>query len=279
MRFLPTPDGLTIALHEHGGSGRPTLFCHATGFHGAVWEPLSAALGDEFERWAVDFRAHGASVVPPGELLPWNQIATDVTTTVDALEVPPGQLLGIGHSMGGACLLIAEQMRPGTFAGLWLFEPITPPTGFFPSVEGGNTLADGALRRRPSFPSHAEAVANFASKRPFNTLRADALHSYVRHGFVAGEDGEVHLACRPADESQVYRGGGSHHAFDRLGEVRCPVVIACSEEVAGPATFAPAVAAALPHGRLEVHRHMSHFGPLEAPTVLADAIRTFAAEL
>src|SRR3546814_6120991 len=54
MRAIPTTDGLTLGLHEHGGTGRPVLLCHATGFHGAVWEPLSAALGDGFERWAVD---------------------------------------------------------------------------------------------------------------------------------------------------------------------------------------------------------------------------------
>jgi pimeloyl-ACP methyl ester carboxylesterase len=279
MRFLPTPDGLTLALHEHGGSGRPTLFCHATGLHGAVWEPLSAALGDGFERWAVDLRAHGASTIPAGNPLPWAEIASDVTTVVDALDLPPGQLLGVGHSLGGACLLLAEQARPGTFAGLWLFEPITPPIGTFPPPDSDNRLADGALRRRPSFPSIADAIANYASKPPFHTSRADALHAYVRHGFVAGEDGAVHLACRPADESQVFRSGGGHRAFDHLGEVACPVVVACSEEPMGPAAFAPAVAAALPRGRLERFRHMTHFGPLEAPTVLAEAIRDFAAEL
>lgn len=279
MRFLPTPDGLTIALHEHGGSGRPTLFCHATGFHGAVWEPLSAELGEGFERWALDFRAHGASVVPVGDPLPWSDIASDVTTVVDALDLPPGELLGVGHSLGGACLLLAEQARPGTFAGLWLFEPIAPPSGTFPHPDGGNPLAEGALRRRASFPSYADAVANFAAKPPLNTLRADALHAYVRHGFTAGEDGAVHLACRPADESQIFRVGGAHGAFEHLAEVGCPVVVATSEEGGGPAAYGPAIAAALPHGRLEVHPHMSHFGPLEAPAVLAAAICAFAAGL
>ncbi len=279
MRFLPTPDGLSIALHEHGGSGRPTLLCHATGLHGAVWEPLSAALGDGFERWAVDFRAHGASMVPPGNPLAWTDIASDVTTVVDALDLPRGELLGIGHSLGGACLLLAEQARPGTFAGLWLFEPIVPPAGTYARPGGGNPLADGALRRRASFPSHADAVANYASKPPLNTLRADALHAYVRHGFTTGEDGAVHLACRPTDESQVFRVGGDHDAVDHLAKVQCPVVVACSDEAIGPAAYAPGIVAALPHGRLEVHRHVSHFGPLEAPTVLAEAIRAFAAEL
>lgn len=279
MRFVPTIDGPALALHEHGGHGRPTLFAHATGLHGAVWEPFAAALGDAFERWALDFRAHGASLVPPGQALPWREMGEDVEAVLDALALAPGRLLGIGHSMGGAALLLAEQARPGTFAGLWLFEPIAPPTGALSSLAGGNRLADGAARRRPTFPSHAEALANYAGKPPLHTWRADALHAYVRHGFVTGEDGGAHLACRPADEAQVFRGGGDHGAYDRLPEVRCPVVVACGEEAMGPAAFAGAIAEGLPSGRLERHAHMGHFGPLEAPATLAASVAAFAAEL
>jgi len=279
MRSVTALDGVTLAVHEHGGDGRPTLFCHATGFHGAVWEPMSAALGDGFERWAVDFRAHGASVVPPGTPLPWVAMRDDVLAVVDDLGVEAGRLLGVGHSMGGAALLLAEQARPGTFAGLWLYEPIVPPIGALPASEGGSTLAEGARRRRPAFPSHVEALANFASKPPLNVARADALHAYVRHGLVAGEDGAVHLACRPDDEARLYEGGAAHGAFDHLAEVACPVVLACGGELFGPASFAPQVAAALPQGRLEVHEHLTHFGPLEAPAELAASVHAFAERL
>jgi len=279
MRSVPSSDGLTLAVHEHGGSGRATLLCHATGFHGAVWEPFSAALGPGFERWALDFRAHGASVVPPGAELQWSGMGDDVLAVVDGLDLPAGELLGIGHSMGGAALLLAEQARPGTFAGLWLFEPITPPPAALNALVGGGELAERARRRRSTFASHAEALSNFASKRPLAIVRADALHAYVRHGFVAGEDGGVHLACRPEDESQIYRGGGSHGAYDALDEVRCPVVIASGAGPAGPAAFAAAVADALPAGRLERHAHVGHFGPLEAPLMMADAVRGFAATI
>jgi len=277
MRTVTAPDGVALAVHEHGGDGRPTLLCHATGFHGAVWEPMSAALGDGFERWAIDFRAHGASVVPPATPLPWAAIRDDLLAVVDALAVPAGELLGIGHSMGGAALLLAEQARPGTFAGLWLYEPIVPPLGAM--SQGGSSLAEGARRRRPSFASHEAALANFASKPPLNVARADALHAYVRHGLVAGEDGAAHLACRPDDEARLYEGGAGHGAYEHLGEVRCPVVVACSAEPSGPAQFGMAAAEALPHGRVEVHAHLTHFGPLESPAELAASVRTFAATL
>ncbi len=279
MRTVPTTDGVTLAVHDLGGSGRPTLLCHATGFHGAVWEPMAASLGEHFARWAVDFRAHGRSTVAPDQSLGWTEFSEDVLAVLDALNLPAGETLGVGHSMGGAALLLAEQARPGTFAGMWLYEPITPPPGSFPSPGGTNALADGAARRRPTFPSHAEALANFASKPPFNVLRADALHAYVRHGFEAGEDGAVHLACRPDDESRIYRGGGAHHTFEHLDAVRCPVVVACGREEPGPVLFAPAVADALPHGRLERHDSLGHFGPLEAPDLCAQAVRRLEGSL
>ena len=279
MRTVTAPDGVALAVHEHGGEGRPTLFCHATGFHGAVWEPMSAALGDGFERWAIDFRAHGASVVPPDTPLPWEAVRDDLLAVVDDLDVAPGELLGVGHSMGGAALLLAEQQRPGTFAGLWLYEPIVPPIGAIPARQGDNALAEGARRRRPSFASLEAALANFASKRPLNVARADALHAYVRHGLVGGEDGAVHLACRPDDEARLYEGGAAHGAHEHLREVRCPVVVACSPDPSGPAMFGTSAAEVLPQGRLEVHEHLTHFGPLESPTELAASVRALAASL
>ena len=276
---VPTLDGVTLTVHELGGSGRPALLCHATGFHGLVWEPLAAALGSALERWSVDFRAHGSSMVPPGSPLDWPAFALDVQAVVEGLGLPRGEVLGIGHSMGGAALLLAEQAHPGTFAGIWAYEPITPPPGALPAPTGGNPLADGAARRRPAFPSHEAAIANFASKPPLHVLRADALHAYVAHGFVAHEDGQVHLACRAEDEAQIYRGGGAHGAFEALRAVTCPVVVACGRADPGPALFAPLVADALALGRLERMEPLGHFGPLEAPEICAASIRRFASTL
>lgn len=279
MHSVASSDGVDLAIHHQGEGARSTLLCHATGFHGAVWEPLSEALGDGFDRWAIDFRAHGASVVAEGSDLDWSRTCADVLAAVDGRGLRAGEVLGIGHSMGGAALFLAEQARPGTFAGLWVYEPIAAPAGFLQARGKGGELADAAARRRDSFPSRADALANFASKPPLNVLRSDVLHAYVRHGFVDTADGEVRIACRPEDESRTYRGGGTHGAFARLAAVTCPVVVACGGEAHGPAAFAPLLAEELPHGRLERHEHIGHFGPLESPAILASSIRHFAAAL
>lgn len=291
MRHVPGPDGSELAVHDLGGGERPTLLCHATGFHGLVWEPFARALGPGFDRWSLDFRAHGASVVPAGEVPPWDGFRDDVLAVVDALDLPAGELLGVGHSMGGGALLLAEQHRPGTFAGLWLFEPIAPPPGALgpasAPTDGSppppNPLAEGAARRRASFPSRADALANYAGKPPLNRLRADALEAYVRHGFVPDDapgaaDGAVRLACRPGDESLVYRGAPAHSAFARLAEVGCPVEVASGDEP-GPSHFAPAIVEVLPNARSVPFGQLGHFGPLEAPERVAAAVAAFAAQL
>jgi pimeloyl-ACP methyl ester carboxylesterase len=290
MRHVPGPDGSSLAVHHLGAGHRPTLLCHATGFHGLVWEPYAKALGARFDRWSMDFRAHGASVVPEGEVPPWEGFCDDVLAVIDGLDLAPGELLGVGHSMGGGALLLAEQARPGTFAGLWLFEPIAPPPGALGSAEpstGGppqpNPLADGAARRRPTFASRAEALANYAGKPPLNRLRADALEAYVRHGLVPDDapgapEGSVRLACRPGDESLVYRGAPAHSAFSRLAEVACRVEVASGDE-AGPSLFAPAIVDVLPNARLVPFDQLGHFGPLEAPERMAAATLAFAAGL
>jgi pimeloyl-ACP methyl ester carboxylesterase len=57
------------------------------------------------------------------------------------------------------------------------------------------------------------------------------------------------------------------------------VVVATGDEGFGPALFAPAVAEALPQGRLERFEHLGHFGPLEAPDHVAAAAVAFAGGL
>jgi pimeloyl-ACP methyl ester carboxylesterase len=247
---------------------------------------MARALPDHLARWALDFPGHGASVVPLDHPLEWQGFGDDVLAVVDGLGLGGGDLVGVGHSMGGAALVLAEQERPGTFAGLFLFEPIVPPIGYFPAVDdaelGPNPMAEAAERRRAEFPSRDAALANYASKPPLDHLRADALHAYVRHGFVpVTEDpaGPVRLACRPEHEGRVFRHAAGHRALARLGEVRCPVVVACGEDPGGPRSFVGSIVEALPDGRLLELAGLGHFGPLEAPDLVALHLAAFVAAL
>jgi pimeloyl-ACP methyl ester carboxylesterase len=251
------------------------LLAHATGFHGLVWRPLAEHLADRYRCVAWDFRGHGDSTAPAEHHFDWHGFAADVLTVVEMVaEGRP--VAAVGHSKGGAALLLAEAERPGTFSALFCYEPIIFPVDSpMRSILNDDSLplVGAALRRRDTFPSREEAHANFATKPPLNVLHPGALDAYVEHGFADQPDGSVTLKCRPADEAQMYRMGAGHDAWARLPEIRCPVAIACGEVglPIGP-DEAAAMAARLPHGEAIVFPGLGHFGPLQDPAGVAHRV-------
>jgi pimeloyl-ACP methyl ester carboxylesterase len=272
--FAAVSGGPAVAYYELGGEGPPLVLVHATGFCAAVLAPMARRLGGRFRCVGIDQRAHGASEPPPGGDFSWSGFADDVLAVIDhlGLERP----LGFGHSCGGAALLLAEEARPGTFAGLYCYEPVVYPgdVPLEPSLEA-NPLSAGALRRRPHFSDRAEALANFAAKAPFDTLDPEVLAAYVDNGFEDDPAGGIRLRCRREHEAQVYALGFSHDAYARLRTVGCPVTLACGErtDAFGPALLEQ-FAARLADAELVVLPGLGHFGPLEDPAALAASLAT-----
>ena len=259
--------GVDIAAQWWEGDGPPTLaFAHATGFCRAVWRPVIEevrARGVSNRAVAWDHRAHGASGRP--ELpLDWWDVAGDALAV---LGEGAGPVVGIGHSMGAAALLMAEILAPGTFQAIVAVEPIVFPPPHLPADH--HPLAVGARRRRPEFPTSAAALEHFASKVVFGRWDRRALEAYVECGLVAEGDRLV-LACPPEYEGAFFAAGGAHGAWDRLGEVAVPVrVVAGRDSDSHPAEFAAEQADRLPVATLEIVEGSGHFLPMEQPARLA----------
>lgn len=265
-------DGARIAVHALFTGGPTLLLVHATGFHGRVWAPVAEALGGEFSCLAPDLRGHGDSTVPSGEDFDWRGFAADVLAVIDALalELP----YGAGHSSGATALLLAEQARPGTFAGLYCYEPIVvpadPPLGRDPD----SWLGESTRRRRAEFPSRAHALRHYATRPPFSDLDPGALRAYVDFGFEEAPDGGVRLKCSPEHEALVYEMATAHDCFVHLDRVRCPVTLARGgHSEAFTAAREAALAARLPRVNTQEHPDLGHLGPLEDPRAIAASIR------
>ncbi|MGH9279158.1 MAG: alpha/beta fold hydrolase [Acidimicrobiales bacterium] len=290
MRRLPSTDGVEVAVYDWAGAGlrdpnavaglrdpnavaggRPLLFAHATGMCAGVWAPLASRLAPAFGSYGLDLRGHGRSTQPAhGTEGIWRGFTADVRAAVDGLGLD--RPVGVGHSSGGAALLMAEADRPGTFSALWCYEPIVWPERA--RAQGrAERMAEGARRRRDRFPSRQDAHENFAAKPPFSTLDPEALRGYIDGAFAEAPDGSVTLSCPRDVEADIYLRALDDDRFARLPEVACPTVVAAGGRVdAIGAGIATQLVEALPRARLRVFDDLSHFGPLEHPDRVAAAI-------
>lgn len=277
---VPSTDGVQVAVHDLGGTGDTLLMSHATGFHALTWLPVARQLRHRFACQALDYRGHGDTAAPADWQVDWHGYGEDAVAVAEALRVPGG-ILGIGHSMGGACLLMAAHQDPTLFRGLVVFEPIVfPPIEVADVAGSGNPLAAGARRRRASFPSFEDALANYAAKPPLGRFTDEALRAYVEGGFVLGDDGHVHLKCRPEHEAATFEMGHGHRTWDVLGEIAVPVwVVAGAPQPGQPSSLAAPIAERLGHGRYLQFDHMDHFGPMTHPAEIAALVGDLADSL
>jgi pimeloyl-ACP methyl ester carboxylesterase len=269
VRHTPSTDGVAVATFDLGGHGPTLLISHATGFHGRCYGPLAAELAEVYESVTFDYRGHGDTPRPAGVPFVWPRLADDVEAVARTIH---GPVTAFGHSMGGACLLIAAHRRPGLFSRLVLFEPIVFPPE--PEGDGSNPLSVGARQRRASFPSYEDALANFAAKPPLAAFTPDALEAYVRFGFAPGPDG-VHLKCTPDDEADTFEAARTSGAWDLLTEIDVPTTVVCGRvDGSPPALVAGRIAERLPGGRLVELPELDHFAPMTHPGLVAALIAT-----
>jgi pimeloyl-ACP methyl ester carboxylesterase len=199
----------------------------------------------------------------------WNRYADDVEAVALSLIRP---LAAFGHSMGGVCLLIAAHRHPDLFSHLVIYEPVIFPPDE-PTNNGPTQLVDGARRRRSTFDSFDAAIANFAAKPPLSGFTPAALDAYVRYGFSEGEDGQVHLKCRPELEAATFEMGRSHRTWDLLPAITTPVLVVSglpSED--SPSRLSQFVAERIPNGTHLQLDELDHFGPMTHPEQVADLI-------
>ena len=269
-------DHINVAIHDFGGSGRPLLLSHATGFHGHCYLPVADHLDGRFHSFALDYRGHGDTPRPDDWRVDWTRYGDDAHAAARAVA-PDGGLIGFGHSMGGAALLMAAHRDPELFDLIVAFEPIVFPELYDPKFDPDAPLpiAEAARRRRASFESFEAALANFSSKPPLSLLDPDALRLYVGHGFRPAPEG-VRIVCAPEHEARTFEEGAKHRTWDLLPEISTRVVVIGSGDEAGPAQVAEAVAGELPNS-LYIHQpDANHFGPLVDPAGTADLIADMA---
>lgn len=267
--------------------GRPTdrpslLLLHATGFHARLWDQTIkalAALDSPLPHIvAPDLRGHGRSY-KPASIGDWSATAADLVPLVSAAF--PGQLVAVGHSMGGYCAAALAGLLPDKVARLLLVDPvILPPETYDPDALEPDPSAHPVARRRVRWPDAQTMIDAFASRPPYSAWRPAALADYCTFGLNPAPDSDgLVLGCPPEIEASAYLGAARNDAMAMLAKVRCltTVLRARVAERAGPMDFSisptwPELATHLPDAR-DIHwQDVSHFIPMEQPERLAALI-------
>ena len=272
---IASSDGVSLALHDYNPDSLATtvLFSHATGFHGRVFDPIADELVATHHCVTFDYRGSGDSTLPDNWGVRWSAYGDDAIAAA-RITATNGSVIGVGHSMGGAALVMAALREPELFRTLILFEPIIFPPRPFDSPNTPNNLADGARKRRTTFASFDEALANYSAKPPLNVFHPAALSAYVKFGFHRLSDDKVTLKCSPEHEARTYETGALHETWDQLANLTVPTwVISGIEQDQGPSSIAPLIAEAIPGSHFIKFDDLGHFGPMQNPQRIASIIR------
>ena len=277
---LPGRGGALAAL-ELGPVHRPVdiIFSHANGFNGRTYRSILAPLAGEFRLLALDLRGHGASTLPTviEGRVGWLEFRDDLLALL--AEVAEAPVVLAGHSMGGTSSLLAAAAEPARVKVLALFDPVVVPVEAQrqPAMRE-SPLYLGALRRRATFPSRAEALAAYLGRGGFRTWSETQVADYVEGGFRDTGAGEVTLACAPEWEASSF-GMHNYDAMAAFAQVRCPVRVLRAET---GSTFRieghEAELAANPLIETTTVAGTSHFLPMERPELVVETLRAAVAQ-
>jgi pimeloyl-ACP methyl ester carboxylesterase len=243
------------------------MLVHATGFCKETWRPVEGRLAGQ-SMLIADQRGHGDSQAPQPPF-DWWDLGRDALTWLD--DAAWDGVTGVGHSAGAAALAMAEILQPGTFSALVLIEPIIfpPPFGRMET----NPMSEAAIRRRSGFDDVEDARASYLGRGPFARWDIDALNAYVEYGF-RSVGGRWVLKCSAEVEAEFYRAATAHGAWERLGEIGCPVtLVAGADSESHPERFVREQAARFASAEIHLVAGATHFVPMERPGAVSRIVK------
>jgi lipase len=257
---------------------RRSIFAHATGFHGRLWDYIIRRLPGR-RCLAVETRGHGRSARPDPPYR-WRYLGQDLAGLLRILGLRGA--FGIGHSSGGHSMVQAAALVPEAFAAMLLIDPT-----LFPLI---------SLRQRPArlrlHPAPQERVANsaeemierFRGRAPFVTWVPEILRDYCCYGLLPNGD-HLSLACPPAVEASIYEQAAAPESniYAEVAQVTAPVTVLRAGVARKPGELdlaasptAVDLASRFARGREVVLEGASHFIPMEFPDRVIEEVRGIA---
>lgn len=280
-----TSNSMTLHYWEWPGNKPTILFCHAASFHGRCYDRIIEQALRGFHVISVDLRGHGRSQKhsPPYH---FRWFGEDVLNLIEKLQLNNGNLLGIGHSVGGYALtLAAAKTNRRLFKSLLLLDPVIfPPTVYeFYSEDSFNV--EPILRRKDQFSSVDDMFSRMSSRGPFSKWPKDILRDYCTYAL----DENFKLQCAPRGEATIYT-YGSHpdnniypfiEKSNFIQETPIHLVRSCLDFSVGTLNESPTSPELAQHFRNCKETRLDdgeHLFPMEQPQIAIDLVKQFIKE-
>lgn len=254
-------DGTNLHVVDEG-SGPALLLGHGYLFDHTMYDGQVAQLAVDHRVVRVDWRAHGASGMPPGSWTMREQ-GHDYVRVMDALAIE--RAVVIGQSMGGMAALHLAIDHPVRVRGLVLID---------------TSAAKEALHRRIKYAGLVTLVTLFGMRRwilreaaavsfspSFRRSRPDVVRRWMDRWATLDA-----LYLRRTVTVPVNRPSVVH----RLGQIVVPtLVIWGTSDKTTPGKDSRQLARGIPNARLEMLPDTGHMSPIERPLEVARLIREF----
>lgn len=259
-KFATANDGTRIRYRVEGPTDAPpVLFSHSLGVTMDTWGPQVQALAKDFRVLRYDARGHGGSGAPAG-MYDIALLARDALAVLDAEGIAAAHFVGL--SMGGMVGMWIATHEPQRIQRLVLANT----TAHIPLRDMWNSRIETSLRE--GMDSIAAPTMNRWLGEVFKSsdaAQAEGLIAGMRTMSPVGYAGCCG-ALREADQRET------------VGRIQAQtVVVTGAADLATTPAVAQALAAAIPHAKVEVIPAAGHLSNVEQPEAFNRTIRHFLA--
>ncbi|MEP6342033.1 MAG: alpha/beta hydrolase [Maricaulaceae bacterium] len=283
-RFHDLRDGQISAIHC-GDLSRPIelVFLHGNGFNGLTYRHILEKL--PVHSVSLDLRGHGFSTLPiPSEpLTSFDIFKEDVLDFIR--RHTDGQIMIVGHSLGGAVALMVNQAQPDKIKSALILDPPTLPSSWrflfrIPAVNRwlmkNFSFAKKARARTSIFPDEETLFKHYKTKRAFKAFTSEILRDYIEGGTRPHKDG-IELCCDPKWEARVFLG----HDNDIFGAAKKlpknSFYIMASERMASSPLTRLKIRFIMGKHRMKIGEGFAHLFPMEDPDYVAAQLKRLLA--
>lgn len=198
------------AIYRHfEGKGPCAHFYHANGFPLGVYDPLLRRLSEKFRLSGLEYRAVWPGIGLPTRNIDWQVHTDDLITFVEHQCQPP--IIGIGHSMGATCTLLAAANRPDLFTKIVLIEPATISVvlGMLIRLLSDSIIkriapVKTALKKKDCWSNRELYLAYCKKFSGYKRFSEESFQAMARYGVIETDEGQVKLAFPKAWEAHNY---------------------------------------------------------------------------